>query len=259
MTAREVLRVGKTSLYEGPAAGSIGYVAGMAVGADGAPRAYHPAGLGLDHLGNAGKPGSWWGLVTDTGGPDGAPIVQGAGDPAPGFYVSSTSLCDRARRRGDPRRYVDSATIPYIALPPEVTRGLGVRLGDYAAVLNRESGALAFAVFADGGPRGRIGEGSIALAEALGLPSSPRNGGTSRRRIAYVLYPGSRDGWPKSAAEIAARGAALLGGCGGQEGLRRYFEGLPAERDLEEEPWPRGLPRPSIAELFQEHPSELIP
>jgi hypothetical protein len=33
-------------------------------------------------------PGNWWALVTRNG----RPIVQGADDPAPGFYVSTTTL-----------------------------------------------------------------------------------------------------------------------------------------------------------------------
>src|SRR5262252_6322375 len=69
------------------------YKAGLNVDADGSPHAYHPDGIsGLDYLGNAGRPGHWWALVTDDGKPSGNPIIQTANDPAPGFYVSTTSL-----------------------------------------------------------------------------------------------------------------------------------------------------------------------
>lgn len=65
--------------------GTFFYVAGLAVDADGAFRAYHPTShLGLDALVNAGHPGHWWALATDTGKTSGHPVVQGRGDPAPG-------------------------------------------------------------------------------------------------------------------------------------------------------------------------------
>jgi hypothetical protein len=42
------------------------YEAGLNIDADGAPHGYHPDGRsGLDYLGNAGRPGNWWALVTD--------------------------------------------------------------------------------------------------------------------------------------------------------------------------------------------------
>ena len=67
----------------------------MMIDADGALRAYHPDDAsGLDRLDHAGAPGNWWGIVTDDGTPGGEPVVQGDGDPAPGFYVSQTSLVD---------------------------------------------------------------------------------------------------------------------------------------------------------------------
>lgn len=37
---------------------------------------------------NAGRPDNWWGIVTRHG----EPVIQGANDPAPGCYVSTTSL-----------------------------------------------------------------------------------------------------------------------------------------------------------------------
>ena len=69
------------------------YESGMMIDADGGYHAYHPDNKsGLDYLGNAGKPGNWWALVTDDGKPSGNPVVQSSSDPAPGFYISTTSL-----------------------------------------------------------------------------------------------------------------------------------------------------------------------
>jgi hypothetical protein len=81
----------------------------FALDADGTYRAYHLNGRsGLECLHNAGRPGNWWALITDNGRPNGHPVIQTANDPAPGFYVSITSLQDPSRARKDPRRYVDA-------------------------------------------------------------------------------------------------------------------------------------------------------
>ena len=66
------------------------------------------------------------------------------------------------------------------------------------------------AIFADvAAPQLPVGEGSIALAERLGIPSSPRSGGTFRVSVRYVLFCGSGNGLPRPVAEIDAEGARL--------------------------------------------------
>jgi glycosyl hydrolase group 75 (putative chitosanase) len=199
---------------------AIYFVSGLAIDADGAPRAYHPKGSppGLDFLANAGEPGNWFGIVTDN---RGNPYVQTADDPAKGFYVSATSLVDRSRAARDPRRYVDSSTVPYLALP-SLVQDAGARLGDLAAVRNRDNGKVAFAIVADTGPRGKIGEGSMALAKALGLKSSPKTGsGAGDRDVAYVVFTGSGNRRPQPVATIKSRSAALLEQWGGKERLQQ--------------------------------------
>jgi hypothetical protein len=93
----------------------------MAVDADGAYRAYHPNNrMGLDAIEHAGHPGNWWALATDTGTPEGRPVLQRENDPAPGYYVSMTSLFDASiTNERNPRRFVDAVSIPYVVLPPE--------------------------------------------------------------------------------------------------------------------------------------------
>jgi hypothetical protein len=39
-------------------------------------------------LAHAGHRGNWWALVTNNEKVSGTPVVQGAADPAPGYYVS---------------------------------------------------------------------------------------------------------------------------------------------------------------------------
>jgi hypothetical protein len=181
---------------------------GFMVDADGSPHPYHPDGhSGLDSKANAGSPGNWYGLVTDTGTPSGNPIVQGPADPAPGYYVSDTALQDTSKARTDPRRYVDSETIPYIVLPGGIVGRAGEpKVGDFAAVFNERNGKLSYAIVAEIGPRSHLGEGSIALAARLGLPSNPRSPGV-QSGIAMVVFPNSGDGRPKTADEIDRKGA----------------------------------------------------
>lgn len=193
---------------------TVEFVAGMMIDADGALRAYHPDDAsGLDQLEHAGAPGNWWGIVTADGTPSGEPLVQGEGDPAPGFHVSQTSLADLDKALSDPQRYVDAVAVPYLALQEVFVTQLGCRLGDFAFVTHEATDGTvrsSSAIFADvAAPHLPVGEGSIALAERLGIPSSPRSGGTYRASVRYVLFCGSGNGRPRAIAEIDAEGARL--------------------------------------------------
>jgi hypothetical protein len=198
------------------ASGAVVFTAGMAICADGAPDAYHPQHRGTDQLKHAGRPGCWWALATTTGKPDGTPVVQGKDNPMPGFYVSTTALFDRRFRLSDPRRYVNANVIPYIVLPHG--RAFGARLGDYAYVINTANGRECAALYADVGPKNKLGEGSVALALALGVPANPRVGGVARG-IAYVVFPGSGTGKPQPPGTIRKEGARLFAAFGGRRAL----------------------------------------
>jgi Fungal chitosanase of glycosyl hydrolase group 75 len=200
------------------------YESGLMIDADGAYHAYHPDGRsGLDYLGNAGKPGDWWALVTNNGQPNGRPLVQTDADPAPGFYISTTSLEDSNCDRKDPRRYVNSEAVNFIVLPGRM--GLGAKLGDFAVVLRPATGAYDYAVYADVGPSTKIGEGSIALAAALGVPSNPKSGGIGHG-IVYIVFPGSAQKWPLSQPEIDQYGAQLFSKWGGLDKAKACFPDL---------------------------------
>lgn len=183
---------------------ALTYKSGLAIDADGAFRAYHPNNrFGLDTLNHAGHPGNWWALATDNGKPDGRPIVQRANDPAPGYYVSMTALFDRAiPEESNPRRFVDAATIPYVVLPPEGFKY--AKLGDFATVINLQNAKTAGAIVADeSAAELKMGEGSMALAVKLAVNSNPRTGGVEHG-IAYVVYPDSGNGKPRSLSDIAS-------------------------------------------------------
>lgn len=193
---------------------TIEFESGLAIDADGALRAYHPDDTGLDRLVHAGAPGNWWALATDDATPAGTPLVQGPGDAAPGYHVSTTSLYDASRVYADPHRYVDSESVPYIALPVPFTESLGCRLGDLAWVERTSLDGQVHrsaAIFADvTPPSAPLGEGSIALAQRLGVPPDPRSGGTFRVSVRYVVFCGSgTPAWPRTVADIDAEAARL--------------------------------------------------
>lgn len=200
------------------------YESGMEIDADGAYHAYNPDGKsGLDYLANAGQPGNWWALVTDNAQASGNPVIQTDDDPAPGFYISTTSLEDSNCDPKDPHRYVNAEAINFIVLPGRL--GLGAKLGDFAVVLRPYTGAYDYAVYADVGPASKIGEASIALAAALGIPSNPRTGGIGHG-IAYIVFPGSAQSWPLSQPDIDQYGAQLFSKWGGLDKAKDCFSDM---------------------------------
>jgi hypothetical protein len=150
--------------------GSVTFAAGATIDGDGAsgqfggPPCYAPAsysGQTLDILANAGSPGNWYGVVTDN---SGTPIIQGPNDPCPGAYVSATSLRlldenGNLLSASSPFAYVDSATVPFIVVPPLIIGGVaGIVMGCRCVVTNTVNGQSVVAVVADGGPRNHLGE-----------------------------------------------------------------------------------------------------
>lgn len=208
------------TVYKIPNSDALFFLSGMHLDADGAPKSYHRNNaLALDNLSSAGTPPSRSVLVYVGD----KLAVQTRTDPAPGYYISQTTLSDPAKARIDPRRYVNSETIPYFVLPPEVVR-LGVKVGDYGFVLNTTNGKSAYAVFADGGPRRQLGEGSLALARALGLHAkNAKSGGSETKNIVYVALTGYQGDQPRT---LAFRGGetntAAMVAIIDREGKRRF-------------------------------------
>lgn len=203
-------------VYKHNSSGYIIYKAKMAIDADGSPQAYGPNNSGLDWTANAGYPGNWWGVVTDS---NGNPIIQNSGNPFPGMYVSTTSLVNSAYATTNPLRYVDSGNMPFFALPSAITSTNGIALGDVGFVYNTTNGKGCYAIFADGGPAGKLGEGSMYLALKLGINSSPKTGGTSSGIIDYIVFPGSGygQGTIPTIPQINAIGSAKMKKVGGLE------------------------------------------
>lgn len=212
-SASKITRIAEVDVHQLEDGSATFYTAGMDVDADGGPQAYHPKGNGLDSNTNAKDGSTWVGIVVDG---RGDPVVQGEGDPAPGFYVSTTALQDESKSSSDPSRYLDSTSIPYIVIPGG---RLGrARLGHPVLVIDQKTGRRVKGVVGDIGPRSKIGEASMCLAAfIIGEPiytlndpnrqkfSNPREGGTPEKRFRYIIFTAlpALD-WPRDLSQLEA-------------------------------------------------------
>ena len=179
--------------------GRVHFTADADIDADGAngqaggPAAYKADDSGTEALANGGMRIDSGGRVVCAQawardivllGPDNQPRVF------PGGVIASTTWYRHAGKAiDDPAAYVDAETVPYVVVPPLIVqRTQGVVRGCKARVTWR--GTSVDCVVADRGPANKVGELSIAAARALGLPSSPRNGGTEAAEVLYELWPG---------------------------------------------------------------------
>ena len=105
-------------------------------------------------------------------------------------------------------------------LPQSVAERGGAKLGDFAVVMNLRNGKSSFAIYAD---IGTLGEGSVALAEALGISSDARDGGASDD-VLYLLFPGSGNRKPRMIGEIQSEGEKLVYRWGGMKNLSSCVE-----------------------------------
>ena len=163
----------------------------MDVDVDGAPTAYGPRGLKtLDTLADAHYKRRFWGPVVGFLKEHGKPVVQGPGDPAPGYYVSQTTFEDESRPEHDPRRYVDATRVNYVVLGDEA-RHRGVTMGDFVVVHSASTRRTVFAIVGDdGNPSGD--EGSLHLLQSLGFPfHDGRRESVEQRDIVVRFFPGS--------------------------------------------------------------------
>jgi hypothetical protein len=161
-------------------------------GQNGAPAAYRVGDAGTESLANGGMAiregkvicAKSWARDIVILGPDNEPEVFPGG-----VIASCTWYRHPDKPANDPAAYVDSETVPYIVVPPLVIQATaGVVRGCAARVTWRDKSVDC--VVADRGPSNKIGELSIAAARAVGLPSSPRHGGTDEPEVLYELWPG---------------------------------------------------------------------
>jgi len=191
MKLTKIDTIGGISIYHDDL-GAISFKSGCTINADGSPHAYAPDNSGLtalDYLANAGCPGNWWGIACDS---SGIPYVQSPWHAAPGFYVSTTALCNSKYPDHHPNRYVDSERYCFAVLPGGTSFA---KLGDVGLAFNEATGDNMYFAVGDVGPKNQIGECSMLLGRCLGLNPSPKTGGTSKRIISYVILPESDPGY----------------------------------------------------------------
>ena len=169
--------------------GRVHWQSGAAVDADGAngqngkPFSYRKDDKGLDALANAGYPNQSWRdvLVVENDRPK---------DDGNGNWYSMTTYAWKSRPVET--RYVDSTTVPYVVVNPHVRmKAKGVVIGCKARVTYKSGKKKAKkidAVVADVSGGNDIGELSIAAAEKLGIPSSPRHGGVNSG-VTFEFWP----------------------------------------------------------------------
>lgn len=112
---------------------------------------------------------------------------------------------------------VSSNSTPYFVLPGGFYGQFGIKIGDVAAVLYKDR--IEFAVFADTGPKKKIGEGSIALHRTLGFERIRPNGHILDAGIdsdvVTLVFPGSGNGKPQTPDNIRQIGKAAFNALGG--------------------------------------------
>lgn len=209
----------RTSVFRRAGDAPIVYFSGMTIDADGAPNAYHPNDAsGIDALEHAGANGDWWALALDE---RQAPVVQRKGE-FTGFYVSKTWLSrqDELFSETDPEYWLDSRKVRYIAVPETVWTAAGVEKGDLAYVFDLETGKSSFAIVGDWGTENTLGEGSIALARALGIDADPRTGGQDSG-MAYLVFPhsASHPRWPRNPDDMKRQAEKLMQEWGGRDAV----------------------------------------
>lgn len=203
-------------IYELPGRSGYFYRAKMSVDVDGAPHAYHPTDdkKALDYLANATTHSKTY--------------VQGRNGigPAPGYYVSATSL--QKGPANDCGSYVDAEAIPYFVFPAKFR---DVKIGDCGIIANLRNGLITHAIFADTNPR--VGEASYKAALDLKVSNpSPKNGGDSKSNYVYLIFPGSRfvpdsvpPRWPRD--KIKSIAAERFEAWGGIAQLRACYPEFP--------------------------------
>lgn len=182
--------------------GKVEYIAGARIDADGSngvsgkQPAYARGNKGSDYLANGGMGTGLNGqvIIVQPWAKNIVILNPATGQPKQfpkGIIASKTTYRHRDKDKDDPAAYVDSETVPYVAIPPIIRTGVkGIVLGCRAFLTNLQNGKTVEAVVADIAPKNSIGELSIAAARELGIPSSPRNGSTSDRIVHYELFPG---------------------------------------------------------------------
>ncbi len=205
----------------------------LALDLDGAKHAYHPNNEGIDNNLNGGisqaeatqnhfakTDNRGYGIAKKLSADK--TFYEGYITPD-GYFVSQTTVYDKTKTEGNPDRYADAETIPYIAISPG-WRYKGIRLGDIAYVTNIDNGKEFAAIFADARNNDNEIELSLALANGLEIPVTTRMAksydgtktvkryvGMKNNHLKIFYFVHSGDGKSKTPVEIQTLGKKLMG------------------------------------------------
>ncbi|MDT4292020.1 glycoside hydrolase family 75 protein [Methylomonas sp. MO1] len=246
--------IGELKVFSDPDTKAIAFASQMQVNTDGAPDSYHPDDIGITHICNGVSVGAnctwkpkcltdfnqakaehfkgptkicFFAMATDA---KGIPIIQGPTDPKAGYFVSTTALHQPGENLRTPQAQLDSNTVNFAVIPGNWQRSgnPGPKLGDFGVAYRRSNGKSAFFVIGDTGPKNKLGEGSVALHQALGNdPFMDRFGvrrarkGIGNRDVVYLLFPNTaQPGQKFDTANIDRIGGEQLQKFGGIERLQ---------------------------------------
>jgi len=208
---------GSNCVYKSGSA--IYWTSKMDTDCDGSAVAYNPSDTGIDYLSDAGSSGDWYGLYTVGG----EPVVQGSSDPQPGYYVSTTSITAKSASQSSQCHYADAAILSFIVLPGSSSfrSNAGFTIGDFGLVYYAHTGLMVYTFYGDSGPTSAIGEGSVALVEAIGF--NPWNSAHTRvvdgvsSGVTQLIFTGSGFGqnYIPTNRDINAHAAGAFAAAGG--------------------------------------------
>jgi Fungal chitosanase of glycosyl hydrolase group 75 len=100
------------------------------------------------------------------------------------YFQPETSLKNKGKS-------LNAYKTAFIVVPPFVIGCVKpIVMGCQAAVINLQNGLVTPAVVGDCGPTKKIGEASCKCAEDIGLDGDPNSGGTEKKIVRYMIWPG---------------------------------------------------------------------
>ena len=113
------------------------------------------------------------------------------------YYQPDTSLHNNGQA-------LNALTERYIVRPPAAIKGVSdIVIGCQARVHYLKTGLIKEGVVGDQGPQAKVGELSVAMADAIGMPSNPNTGG--EENFGMVVY----EWWPGKAAVVDGKSYKL--------------------------------------------------
>lgn len=142
--------------------------------------------------------------------------------------------------------FLIASTDPYIVLPGIFTGSKDVgKVGDYAVVIYGNQ--IYPAIVGDVGPKDKVGEASLRLAQALNTQATAYSRPVSDLKVTYIIFPGTAETpfGPPDLERIRARCEELVGEMGGATVALHQWQNLIPTPTPTPSPTPTATPTPS--------------